>query len=40
MLSDAAFFLPKDWEEPRRLEEAIELNQPLATACYMKERHL
>jgi len=27
-------------EEPRRLEEALELNQPLAAACYMKEGHL
>ena len=29
--------LNTDREEPRRLEEALELNQPLATACYMKE---
>jgi len=29
--------LNTDREEPRRLEEALELNQPLATAYYMKE---
>ena len=29
--------LDPDREEPRRLKEALELNQPLATAYYMKE---
>ena len=29
--------LDTDREEPRRLEEALELNQPLTTAYYMKE---
>ena len=29
--------LDSDREEPRRLKEALELNQPLATAYYMKE---
>ena len=29
--------LDPDREEPRRLEEALELNHPLATAYYMKE---